>query len=91
MKRIVGLIAKRFVMFVNQGDAAVASFFRDPLRAVCGAALGTITIAGAWTASREAGVHLAVSLAVGLVLWAGVLRYAVAGVWALCRRGGAAP
>ena len=90
MKRIVGLIAKRFVMFVNQGDAAVASFFRDPLRAVCGAALGTLTIAGAWT-RQEAGVHLAVSLAAGLVLWAGVVRYAVAGVWGLCRRGGAAP
>jgi hypothetical protein len=90
MKRIVGLVAKRFVMFVNQGDVAVAAFFRDPLRAVCGAALGTLTIAGAWT-RQEAGVHLAVSLAAGLVLWAGVLRYAVAGVWALCRRGGAAP
>jgi spore maturation protein SpmA len=90
MKRIVGLIAKRFVMFVNQGDVAVAAFFRDPLRAVCGAALGTLTIAGAWT-RQEAGVHLAVSLAAGLVLWAGVLRYAVAGVWGLCRRGGAAP
>jgi spore maturation protein SpmA len=90
MKRIVGLVAKRFVMFVNQGDVAVAAFFRDPLRAVCGAALGTLTIAGAWT-RQEAGVHLAVSLAAGLVLWAGVLRYAVAGVWGLCRRGGAAP
>jgi len=90
MKRIVGLVAKRFVMFVNQGDVAVAAFFRDPLRAVCGAALGTLTIAGAWT-RQEAGVHLAVSLAAGLVLWAGVVRYAVAGVWGLCRRGGAAP
>ena len=89
MKRIVRLILKRFVsLFAHSGEV-----FRplcNPLGAIAGAALGSIGILGA-RAQQAAGMQLAVSLFCGLLLWGGVLHYAVTGACALWRRTGGAP
>jgi hypothetical protein len=89
MKRVVRLILERFVrLFGRSGEV-----FRplcNPLGAIGGAALGTFGILGA-RAQQAAGMQLAVSLFCGLLLWGGVLHYAVTGACALWRRTGGAP
>jgi hypothetical protein len=81
MKKFLATAKQRFVWLVSLSDAALPT---TGTGAVLAAILGTFGIRIA-RVEHQSGWHLAVSL-FGLVLWGGVLHYAVTGVWALCRR-----